>query len=120
METIIGLVAAGIGVSLVPERPPGASHPGVVFRPLAGPGTPIPYQVALAWRVGELSPVLRAFLAFVPGASQLWRLAFIGGHTRIRRRFRLSLADNGSALVLALLVGVSTVQRVKREAKGRG
>jgi len=69
METIIGLVAAGIGVSLVPERPLGVSHPGVVFRPLAGPGTPIPYQMALAWRVGEPSPVVRAFLAFVPDTS---------------------------------------------------
>ena len=66
MDTIIGLVAAGIGVSLVPERPPGASHLRVVFRPLAGPGTPIPYQMALAWRTGEPSPVLRAFLASVP------------------------------------------------------
>lgn len=69
METIIGLVAAGIGVSLVPERSLGASHPGVVFRPLAGPGTPIPYQMALTWRVGEPSPVLRAFLALVPDTS---------------------------------------------------
>ncbi len=69
METIIGLVAAGIGISLVPERPLGASHPGVVFRALAGSGTPIPYQVALAWRVGEPSPVLRAFLASVPDTS---------------------------------------------------
>lgn len=69
MDTIIGLVAAGVGVSLVPERLPGASHPGVVFRPLIGPGTPIPYKVALAWRIGDLSPVLQAFLASIPDAS---------------------------------------------------
>lgn len=69
METIIGLVAAGIGVSLVPERLPGASHPEVAFRSLTGPGTPIPYRMALAWRVGEPSPVLRAFLASAPDTS---------------------------------------------------
>jgi len=69
METIIGLVAAGVGVSLVPERPSEAGHPGVVLRPLIGPGTPIPYKVALAWCVGDPSPVLQAFLASVPDAS---------------------------------------------------
>ena len=69
METIIGLVAAGLGVSLVPERPLGTSQPGVVFRPLTGPGTPIPYRRALAWRVDDPSPVLRAFLALVLDTS---------------------------------------------------
>ena len=71
METIIGLVAAGVGVALVPEPPPGVVRPGVVFRPLSGAGAPIPYEVALAWRLGDSSSVLSAFLKSVPDGLYL-------------------------------------------------
>jgi DNA-binding transcriptional LysR family regulator len=61
MQTVIGLVAAGVGVSLVPESVRALARSGVVYRPLAGE----PPQVTLsaAWRTGDDSPVLAAFLA---------------------------------------------------------
>jgi DNA-binding transcriptional LysR family regulator len=62
MDTILGLVAAGLGVALVPNLYREVGRAGVVFRPLAGPGTPVPYTLALAWRSADRSPALAAFL----------------------------------------------------------
>jgi DNA-binding transcriptional LysR family regulator len=63
METIIGLVAAELGIALVPDlfRTSGWDH--VAFRTLGGPGASIAYQVALAWRRDDGSTTLAAFLA---------------------------------------------------------
>jgi DNA-binding transcriptional LysR family regulator len=63
MQTVIGLVAAGVGVSLVPDSVRALARSGVVYRPLDGD----PPQVALsaAWRTGDDSPVLAAFLALM-------------------------------------------------------
>jgi DNA-binding transcriptional LysR family regulator len=63
METIVGLVAAGLGVALVPSLFGDERRDGVVFRALAGAGSPIPYELALAWRAGDNSPALMALLA---------------------------------------------------------
>ena len=60
MDTIVGLVAAGLGVALVPSVFSGAMIRGVSFRPLTGPGTPVPYQVALAWGRSNTSPLVKA------------------------------------------------------------
>ena len=63
MQTILGLVAGGIGVALIiaPEGYRGTSS--VVFKPLQDKQTPT-WEMALAWRHdGELSPVVGAFLA---------------------------------------------------------
>ncbi len=70
METIIGLVAAGIGVSLVPETFAGDRRQGVTFRRLAGPATPIRYEIALIWRKADPSPALAAFIATAIAAER--------------------------------------------------
>jgi DNA-binding transcriptional LysR family regulator len=62
METIVGLVAAGLGVALVPEPMSDTRRRGVTLRALSGPGTPVPYEAALAWRRDDRSPVLMEFL----------------------------------------------------------
>jgi DNA-binding transcriptional LysR family regulator len=62
METIVGLVAAGLGVAVVPDVFREVGREGVVFRSLTGRGTPVPYEVALAWRRTDRSPVLAAFI----------------------------------------------------------
>ena len=61
MQTLIGLVAAGIGVALVPISVSLLHRPGVVYRPLSGRAPTV--ELALAWRSGPLSPVVAAFLA---------------------------------------------------------
>jgi DNA-binding transcriptional LysR family regulator len=60
MMTIIGLVAAGIGVSPVPASMSRLALDGVTYRPLSGaPDT----QLVAVVRAGESSPLVRAFVA---------------------------------------------------------
>jgi DNA-binding transcriptional LysR family regulator len=63
METIVGLVAAGLGVALVPKLLETAGWHDVGFRRLAGAGTPVRYDVAFAWRRDDRTPALAAILA---------------------------------------------------------
>jgi DNA-binding transcriptional LysR family regulator len=60
MQTIVGLVSAGMGVALVPQSVSNLKRPGVEYKPLAGKGTPV--ETGLAWRRDNMSPVLRNFL----------------------------------------------------------
>jgi DNA-binding transcriptional LysR family regulator len=64
VRTVLGLVSAGIGVSVVPESVAGSERAGVVFRPLAGRAPTV--ELALAWREDDPSPVLAAFLEMAP------------------------------------------------------
>ncbi|MBS0519809.1 MAG: LysR family transcriptional regulator [Proteobacteria bacterium] len=63
METILGLVAAELGVALVPDLFRATGWDRVVFRPLRGPGAPVDYRVALAWRRNDPAAALSAFLS---------------------------------------------------------
>jgi DNA-binding transcriptional LysR family regulator len=59
---IVSLVAAGFGVSILPDSVRAAGRPGVVFLPIVGaPQT----ELRVAWRPQDPSPVLRDFLAVV-------------------------------------------------------
>lgn len=60
MSTVIGLVAAGVGISLVPESVRALVRHGVTYRPLAGEAPIV--RLAMVWRVTDDSPVLSAFL----------------------------------------------------------
>ncbi|MGH2872132.1 MAG: LysR family substrate-binding domain-containing protein, partial [Solirubrobacteraceae bacterium] len=60
MLTIIGLVAAGIGVSPVPESVAHVALDGVAYRPLSGaPDT----ELVAVTRAGDDSPLAGAFVA---------------------------------------------------------
>jgi DNA-binding transcriptional LysR family regulator len=61
--TILGLVASGCGIALVPESLQALPHAGVVFRPLAQPPVADLY---VAWRTDNPSPALQQFLAILP------------------------------------------------------
>lgn len=61
MQTVVGLVAAGLGVSLVPASVGADAHGGVAYRPVAGRAPTV--ELALAWRLGDRSAALDAFLA---------------------------------------------------------
>jgi DNA-binding transcriptional LysR family regulator len=60
IRTVLGLISAGLGVSLVPETVAAGERAGVVFRPLAGRAPSV--DLALAWRSDDASPALTAFL----------------------------------------------------------
>jgi DNA-binding transcriptional LysR family regulator len=60
MQTIVGLVSAGMGLALVPQSVSNLRRPGVEYRALAG--APPLVELGLAWRRAHVSPVLRGFL----------------------------------------------------------
>ncbi|HEX8955864.1 MAG TPA: LysR substrate-binding domain-containing protein [Burkholderiaceae bacterium] len=60
MQTIVGLVSAGMGIALVPQSVSNLRRPGVEYRSLAGK-VPL-VETGLAWRRDDASPVLQAFL----------------------------------------------------------
>jgi DNA-binding transcriptional LysR family regulator len=61
MDTIASLVAGGMGVALVSRALATSGRKGVVFRELTGPGTPVEFELAIAYR--RSSPALDAFVA---------------------------------------------------------
>jgi DNA-binding transcriptional LysR family regulator len=60
MQTIVGLVSAGMGMALVPQSVSNLMRPGVEYRALAAV-TPL-VETGLAWRRDNASPVLHGFL----------------------------------------------------------
>lgn len=60
MQTIVGLVSAGMGFALVPQSVSTLKRPGVEYRALKEP--PPWVEIGLAWRRDNASPVLAAFL----------------------------------------------------------
>ncbi|HPC01952.1 MAG TPA: LysR family transcriptional regulator [Syntrophales bacterium] len=59
-HTVIGMVAAGLGVAVVPASMRGSRFPGVTFRVIAGGAATI---LEMAWLRGNPSPVLANFIA---------------------------------------------------------
>lgn len=57
MQTIIGMVAAEVGVSIVPRTMAALRQPGVEFRRLTP--SPEPLSLHLVWRRGDTNPVVR-------------------------------------------------------------
>jgi DNA-binding transcriptional LysR family regulator len=63
-ETIIGLVAAGRGISLVPQSWSAFQFPGVTYRPLE-PARWIEPGMAMFWNPRDTSPLIPEFVASV-------------------------------------------------------
>ncbi len=61
VQTILGLVAAGIGISLLPESVTTLHREGVVSRPLAAPSPTIP--LCAVWHADDRSAALGRFLS---------------------------------------------------------
>jgi DNA-binding transcriptional LysR family regulator len=67
-DTILSLVAAGLGFSLVPALPGGPGHPGVKAWPFLEPRTDFP--VLAVWRkTSSDHPLVQAFIAAAPRAE---------------------------------------------------
>lgn len=60
MATIVSLVAAGLGVSAVPPALAATGRRGAIFVPLQGRGTPIAYELGLAY--ARRPPLVEAFV----------------------------------------------------------
>jgi DNA-binding transcriptional LysR family regulator len=64
-QTIVSLVAAGLGVSLLIAPTPPTSADAVVYRPISD-ALP-PWELALAWSPSSLTPVVERFLTVASG-----------------------------------------------------
>jgi DNA-binding transcriptional LysR family regulator len=60
MQTIVSLVAAGMGVALVPASLTNLRRTGVVYRPLTDRGSRV--ELGVAWRRADDAPAVRAFV----------------------------------------------------------
>ncbi|CAN5829209.1 LysR substrate-binding domain-containing protein [soil metagenome] len=63
MQTIIGLVSAGMGIALVPQSVSNLKRPGVAYISL--PDLIATVEIGLAWRTDNTSPVLKTFIALL-------------------------------------------------------
>jgi len=63
MQTIIGLVSAGMGIALVPQSVSNLKRPGVVYCDLIEATPHI--ETGVAWKKDNHSPVLQAFIALL-------------------------------------------------------
>ncbi len=60
MQTIVGLVSAGMGIALVPQSVANLKRPGVVYHALLDEVPPV--EIGIAWRKDNHSAALAAFL----------------------------------------------------------
>ncbi|GHO72671.1 transcriptional regulator [Ktedonobacter sp. SOSP1-85] len=63
IRMVLGLVAANLGVSLVPASAMPLRTEGVIYRPLSDDGDAIMVETALVWHRKSFSPVVEGFLA---------------------------------------------------------
>lgn len=62
LDRFLGLVGAGLGVTLVPESAAGASDPAVAYRELHDDDGPVRIRFAAYWKETNRNPALRPFL----------------------------------------------------------
>ena len=60
MDSVIGLVGAGIGIALIPALYTRLPVPKVLYKPLRDRFAVA--EIALAWRTDNSSPIVRAFV----------------------------------------------------------
>lgn len=64
-KAMLGLVAVGLGVTIVPETLAKLPAPGVIFRPLK---QRLIYEHVVIWRATAVTPLTAAFLDGLAGA----------------------------------------------------
>ena len=62
-QTTTALVAAGLGVAIVPESSKTIQRKGVIYLPIADPLHAV--EIAMVWRTADDSPVLKRFLGSI-------------------------------------------------------
>lgn len=73
-ETLMNLVALGLGVCLTSEATTATPFPKVVFRPIAGDGEVLPFSGV--WSPKNDNPAFRRFLSLARALSKKWNNRF--------------------------------------------
>ncbi|OGW25883.1 MAG: hypothetical protein A2X59_12980 [Nitrospirae bacterium GWC2_42_7] len=60
IQTVLGIVASGLGICLVPDHIKNIKRPGVLYKPLSG--SPPIVELAVAWRDDSHSPLIESFV----------------------------------------------------------
>jgi DNA-binding transcriptional LysR family regulator len=76
-ETLMHLVALGLGVSLTSEAMVATQFPEVTFRPIAGDGAKIPFSAV--WLPTNDNPAFRRFLSLVRSLAKRWGQEAVSG-----------------------------------------
>jgi DNA-binding transcriptional LysR family regulator len=71
VQTVLGLVASGLGVCLLPDFIKNIRRQGVQYIPLAG--SPPTVKLAAVWRSDNSSPLVKSFLNVIGSSSDLRR-----------------------------------------------
>jgi DNA-binding transcriptional LysR family regulator len=71
VQTVLGLVASGLGVCLLPDFIKNIRRPGVKYIPLAG--SPPTVKLAVVWRSDNSSILVKSFVTVIESCSNLHR-----------------------------------------------
>lgn len=71
MQTIVSLVAAGMGVAIVPASLQNLQRAGVIYKAVQEPTPEV--AIAMIWREHDLSPTVQRFLEVVGQVTQQWQ-----------------------------------------------
>ncbi|WP_310411350.1 LysR substrate-binding domain-containing protein [Chamaesiphon sp. OTE_8_metabat_110] len=73
MQTIVSLVSANMGVSILPASIQEAQRQGVVYKPIRSQSLSVDRlaKIALVWRIDDRSPIVNRFLEVVLGTERL-------------------------------------------------
>ncbi len=71
VQTVLGLVASGLGVCLLPDFIRHIRRPGVQYVPLTG--SPPAVKLAVVWRTGSSSALVKSFVSVIEASSRLQR-----------------------------------------------
>ncbi|HYA87188.1 MAG TPA: LysR family transcriptional regulator [Nitrospirota bacterium] len=71
VQTVLGLVDAGLGVCLLPEFIRNIRRPGVQYIPLTG--SPLTVKLAVVWRSDNFSTLVKSFINVFESSSNLFR-----------------------------------------------
>ncbi|MDP5007611.1 MAG: LysR substrate-binding domain-containing protein [Glaciimonas sp.] len=93
MQTIVGLVSAGMGCALVPQSVSNLKRPGVEYRELQDATSLV--ETGLAWRKDNASPVLQAFLALLGHTQNSAECHIFYAEKTDFRKNTINFKDNG-------------------------
>ncbi|MEQ5843759.1 LysR family transcriptional regulator [Paraburkholderia acidicola] len=68
MPTMVSLIAAQMGIALLPEQVKHIPHPGVVYRDVTGDEGHLNLEIALAWRPQNRSKICQQVIDVIPVA----------------------------------------------------
>lgn len=82
MHTMVGMVAAGMGVALVPNSLANLTPKGCVYRVLADRSAALSVEMGAAWHANDSSPALHAFLEAARKVGQRYDRLSVAGRRR--------------------------------------